>query len=103
MNFILKLKHWQVFLILIVALCISSFKIENNQTLTTILLLTGVIIYFSWMLLIGHALYQFLPGKIELNYNLFIINSFVWLTSYAALIIISDGEGMTFNGLAALP
>lgn len=27
----------------------------------------------------------------------------MWLTAYAAVMIISDGEGMTFNGLAALP
>jgi hypothetical protein len=103
MNFILELKHWQVFLILIAGLFISSLKIENNQTLTTILALTGIIIYFSWILFVGHGLYQLLPHKIELNYNLFIINSFVWLTAYVAVIVISDGEGMTFNGIAALP
>jgi hypothetical protein len=103
MNFILRLKHWQVFLILIVALFISNFKIEDNQTLTTILLLEGMTIYFSWMLFVGHGLYQLLPDKIEMNYNLFIINSFIWLTAYVIVMIISDGEGMKFTGLAALP
>jgi hypothetical protein len=52
MNFILRLKHWQVFLILIAALFISSFKIKDNQTLTTILLLTGMTIYFLWVLFV---------------------------------------------------
>ena len=82
---------------------VGSFKIDGNPTLTTILFLTGVLIYFSWILLVGHALFQLLPDRIELNYNLFIINSFIWLTSYAAVMIISEGEGMTFSGLAALP
>jgi hypothetical protein len=103
MNFILRLKHWQVFLALIVGLFVSSFNIEDNPTLTTILLLAGMTIYFSWMLFVGHGLYQLVPDKIELNYNLFIINSFVWLTAYIAIMIISDGEGMSFTGLSALP
>lgn len=103
MNFVLRLKHWQVFFALIVGLFISNFKIDGNQTLTTILLLTGMTIYFSWMLLVGHGLYQLLPDKIEMNYNLFIINSFVWLTAYVVVMIISDGQGMTFTGLVALP
>jgi hypothetical protein len=103
MNFFLRLKHWQVFLILISGLVASNFKIVDNQMLTAILLLIGMIIYFSWILFVGHGLYQLLPDKIELNYNLFIVNSFVWLAAYLAIMIISDGEGMTFTGLAALP
>jgi hypothetical protein len=103
MDFIPKLKHWQVFLALIVGLFLSNFKIEDNQTLTTILLLTGMTLYFSWMLFVGHGLYQLLPDQIDMNYNLFIINSFVWLTAYIVVMILSDGEGMTFTGLAALP
>jgi len=103
MNFILRLKHWQVFLILILGLFINNFTIEDNQTLTTILRLTGAVIYFSWGLLVGHGLYQIASDKLNLNYNLFLINSFVWLTAYMIVIIISDGQGMTFTGVEALP
>ena len=103
MKFILRLKHWQVFLILIAGLFISNFEIENNKTLTTILFLIGMTTYFSWILFVGHALYQLLPEKIELNYNLFLINSFIWLTSYIFVMVISDGQGMTFSGVEALP
>lgn len=103
MNFILRLKHWQVFLILIVGLFIGNFEIKDNQTLTTTLLLIGMTTYFAWILLVGHALYQLLPEKIELNYNLFLINSFIWLTSYIVVMAISDGQGMTFSGVEAIP
>ena len=103
MSFILKLKHWQAFLILIFGLFLNNFAIEDNQTLTTILSLIGGLIYFSWPIFIGYALYQFLPTRIELSYNLFLFNSFIYLISYSAVTIISDTEGMKFDGLAALP
>jgi hypothetical protein len=103
MNFILRLKHWQVFIILIIGLIIGNFEIEGKQTLTTILLLTGMLTYFSWILFVGHGLYQLLPNKIELNYNLFLMNSFIWLTAYIIVMVISDGQGMTFSGVEAIP
>jgi hypothetical protein len=103
MNFILRLKHWQVFIILIVGLFINNFTVIGEPTLTTILRVTGIIMFFGWGLLVGHSLYQLLREKIDLNYNLFLINSFIWLTSYVIVIVLSDGEGMTFNGVAALP
>ena len=103
MNFILRLKHWQIFPILVIGLFLSNFKIDGNQTLTTILLVTGLTFYFSWTLLVGHGLYQLIPDKFELNYNLFIVNSLVWLTAYITIMVLSDGLGMTFKGLAILP
>lgn len=71
MNSILKLKHWQVFIILIAGLILSNINIEGSPMLTTILILIGITTYFSWILLVGHGLYQVLPPRIEMNYNLF--------------------------------
>ncbi len=103
MNWILKLKSWQIFPVLILGLLLNNFTVEGNETLTTTLTLTGGMIYFSWLLFVGHGLYQLLPKRIGLNYNLFIINTGIWLTAYIVVVVISDGEGMSFNGLAALP
>ena len=103
MNFILRLKHWQIFLILIVGLLIHNLTIEDNPTLSTILQVSGGMVYFLWILLVGHSLYQLLPNKINLNYNLYIINTFVWLAAYIIVMVISDGQGMTFTGVEALP
>jgi hypothetical protein len=103
MNFILRAKHWQVFIPIILGMFLGNFQIENNGTLTTVFLLIGTALYFSWIFLVGLHLYKYLPEKIEMNPNLFILNSFIWFTTFCAVMIISDGVGMTFTGLAALP
>lgn len=103
MNFVLRLRHWQVFTIIIFGLVINNFTVVENPTLTITLRVIGILLYFSWGLLVGRGLYQLVPEKFDLNYNLFLINSFVWLTAYIVVMIVSDGEGMTFNGVAALP
>lgn len=63
-------------------------------------MITGGVIYSMWNLLVGHSLYQLLPGKIKLNYNLFLINSFVW---FAVFIFAELTPGKTFKGVEALP
>jgi hypothetical protein len=103
MNKILTLRNWQVFLILIAGLVLANVSIEDNPNLTLVFLLLGMTTYFAWILLTGHGLYQLLPGKIKLNYNLFIVNSGVWLVAYTVIMTISDGKGMTFTGFATLP
>src|SRR5882724_8232672 len=103
MKWMRKLKHWQVFLILLTATFINSFKVEENQVFTSILSLIGGLIYFSWWLAVGRGLFQRLPTGINLNYNFFIVNAFVWLIAYATVMLLSDGQGMTFSGLEAIP
>jgi hypothetical protein len=71
MRAILKLKHWQVFLYLVTGLLINNFTIEGNPSLTASLTIIGALIYFSWPLLVGHALYQLLPERINVNYSFF--------------------------------
>ncbi|SDC79991.1 hypothetical protein SAMN05216323_105213 [Williamwhitmania taraxaci] len=39
----------------------------------------------------------------DANYNFFLINIFIWFLAIVAIVILSDGKGMTFNGLAAIP
>lgn len=103
MIFFLKAKHWQIFLVLLFGLFNSNFTYVGEPTITVVVRVLGLLIYFSWILFVGHGLYDFLPKKINLNYNLFIINFFIWLTAYSIIIIVSDGEGMTFDGIAAIP
>jgi len=103
MAFVLKLKHWQVFAIIFAGLLMSNFQIENQKEVSIIISIIGTLLCFIWPLLIGHGLYQLLPERIYFNYNFFIINSFIWLAAYVAIMAISGGQGMTFHGLAALP
>lgn len=89
MTSVLRFKHWQVFLILILGLYLNNVRLPDNLTLTTILSVTGGIIYFSWIPIIGRALYRRLPKEIEFNYKLFVINSIIWLTAYSILTILT--------------
>jgi len=103
MNRILKAKHWQIFIFLIVGLIIGNIHIENNPTLNVILLLTGMLIYMVYPFSVGIELQAHLPKEIKLNSNLFLFNSFIWFLFYAATMILTDGEGYMFTGLKSLP
>jgi len=103
MTIFLTAKHWQIFVFLSIGLLINNSTVEGQPEITAVLRVTGLLIYFSWQLSIAHGLYNFLPAKVEMNYKLFIINWFVFIVACCAVLIYSDGEGMTFSGLAALP
>lgn len=103
MNRILKAKHWQIFILLIIGLIIGSINIENNTFLNVILLLTGMFIYMVYPFSIGIELQEYLPQAIKLNSNLFLFNSFIWFLAYSATMILTDGEGTMVTGIKALP
>ncbi|WP_194778309.1 hypothetical protein [Pararhodonellum marinum] len=103
MEKLLTAKHWQIFILLIFGLFVGGSRVENEPTINAILTTAGNLIYGIYPLAIGHFLQDYLPKKIELNYNFFLINFFIWITVSSAIMILSDGEGMTFNGLLAIP
>jgi hypothetical protein len=103
MRFVLTAKHWQVFLYLMLGMFINNFTVEGHEDITTILSIVGYVMVYSWPLVLGLELYNYLPEKIKLNYNLFVFNGFVALAAHVAVIIVSNGQGMTFDGLSALP
>lgn len=92
MNFILKLKHWQVFLILLLASITSNFELVDHESFNMAINTFGVIIYFLWYFAVGLELTEHLPPKIELGRTMFIINAFVLTLSMLILIIVFDGE-----------
>lgn len=100
---VLKLKHRQIFIISMIAGGMANFTIGGSETLTLAISLTGTFIYFLWPLLVSHSLFQLVHHRIKLSYNFFLINAFIVLISYVSIMIISNGAGMTFTGLAALP
>lgn len=103
MNRILKAKHWQIFILLIIGLIIGSINIENNALLNVVFLLTGMFIYMVYPFSIGIELQEYLPKEINLNSNLFLFNSFIWFLAYSATMILTDGEGTMVTGIKALP
>lgn len=100
---LLKGEHWQFFLIIIFGFILQTLDIEEKPIINIIFKLVGAFFYFSWIILAGNTLFQILPKKIELNFNLWVGNTFIWTMTYLAITIISDGKGMTFNGIEAIP
>ncbi|MER2997400.1 hypothetical protein [Pontibacter populi] len=103
MKTILRLKHWQVFLILLLIMLIGNTEIGGQEDLNIFLSLTGLLLYLTILVAYGHYLYDYLPRRVELNYNLFIINSFIFAVVVIAATTLFGPEGLHLTGLYALP
>ena len=101
MNFILKLKHWQVFLILLISSIASNFTWENHQLFNLGLNSLGLIIYFLWYFAVGLELTEHLPPRIELARTMFIINGFVLIFSILVIGAVFNGQ-FSSNGFLGL-
>jgi len=98
MDIILKLKHWQIFLIFCLGSLTSNFTLENEEFVTAVINAFGLIIYFFWYFSVGLELTEYLPPRIELPKTLFIINAFLLLLSFSVILILFDGS-FTGTGL----
>ncbi|AHM59328.1 hypothetical protein D770_05305 [Flammeovirgaceae bacterium 311] len=103
MKFILTAKHWQLFLILLFGMFLNNFTVEGAPLVNTMLTVLGFLIIYTWPLVLGIELHRYLPERIEISSTLFLINGMISLCAYCIIIIISDGQGMTFTGWSALP
>lgn len=103
MKSILRLKHWQIFLVLVISGIMYNFTIEGDQLSTMIIRIVGAIIYSLWPILTGNELNQFLPKKVTVNFNFFLINILISLCTFISILVLSNGEGMTFTGIYAIP
>lgn len=102
MSFILKLKHWQVFILIMIAGICTNSTVENNPDLDRILFFIGSLFFLLWPLILGHELYLHVPKKISLRYTLFIVNGFIWVAADVILIFVFDGSFESNNGLVVL-
>jgi len=103
MKSILRLRHWQVFIILMLGLAISNLSHDSDPSLAPLLSVTGGTLYFLWPLVTAIGLYELLPTGVSLNFKLFIFNSFVWLAAHIVIIFISRDGTVTFNNTDLLP
>jgi len=98
MNFILKLKHWQIFILLFVASIMSNFTWVDHDLFNMAFNLSGILLYLTWYFIIGLELSEYLPKKIELPTTMFVINGFVLVLSIVVLIMFFDGS-FSSNGI----
>ena len=98
-----RLKSWQAFLYVIVALFLINFTIVGNNFATAVLHVIGMLMYFSWYVLIGHELYHLVPSKIGYSYNLFVVNYCLLVTLFGILVFLFvDGGQIHLTGAPAL-
>lgn len=103
MRAILKAKHWQIFLFLMLLSFIGNISIDDSSTLETILDTLFLIALVSFPLILGNELYEYVPDNVKLNYNLFLVNGVVVLLIVGVALVFGDGQHYEFSGLEALP
>lgn len=82
---------------------VGNTTIEGYSTVNDVLGVIGVVLFFSILIAYGHYLYDYLPRKIELNYNLFIINAFLTIGTLLAVAILTEANEVSLTGIYALP
>lgn len=103
MRAILKAKHWQIFLFLMLLSFIGNMSIDDSSTLETIFDTLFLIAIVSFPLILGNELYEYLPDNVKLNYNFFLVNGVLVLLIVGAALVFGDGQHYEFSGLEALP
>jgi hypothetical protein len=103
MKAILKAKHWQIFLILMLLSFIGNISISDSSILEIIFGSLFLLAIVSFPLLIGNELYEYVPENVKLNYNLFLVNGALVLLIVGIALVFGDGQHYEFSGLAALP
>ena len=103
MERILKAKHYQLFLIPIIGVFVGNTTITGEPTYSALFGIVGFWIFMTYPFLIGYSIQKYIPDNISLNNNLFQINFLIILCAYSVVMILSDGQGMTFSGLEAIP
>lgn len=94
----MKAKTWQIFILLILGIFISNFSIDNDPVFTSLISILGGVIYFIYPFSLAHLLQVYLPSRVKLSHNFYLINTFIWAATYSSIIIITDGRGMVFRG-----
>jgi hypothetical protein len=108
MNTILKLKHWQLFGLMIGAMIISSFDdMSTSKIIWAISMLLFVAIYFSWFWVMGINLYPKLPPTVNLNLSRFKLFMFIPAVYIVIISLVLGGisigtQGDRTSGYAAI-
>ena len=100
---LLKTQPWVIFILLIVGLLMSNFTVDNDTLTTLILKIIGCTICFIYPFTVGCILTDYLPERVRLNFNFYLVNSFIWFMTYSIITVFSDGQDKTFTGFLAIP
>ena len=79
LQFILYMKNWEVFLLLLLGLLLQRNSIESQHVLGTLLSSTGNIMIVGWVVMAGHALSPYSHERSHMPYRIFTVCSLLWL------------------------
>lgn len=82
---------------------VGNTTLEDYPGVNDALIIISTVLFFSILVAYGHYLCDYLPKKIELNYNLFIINAFLTIAITIAIAILTESNEVKFTGIYALP
>ena len=103
MKSVLELKHWQVFLVIILTSIFSDIVPESLPVASSILSLLAALAIFMWPLSIGYEMNYLLPPKIKLSPVLFILNGFLIVAALSLSVVLGEDLSYRGNGFGAIP
>ncbi|SFF88487.1 hypothetical protein SAMN05421739_101241 [Pontibacter chinhatensis] len=82
---------------------VGNTTIEGYPAVNDGFIIISAVLFFSIFIAYNHYLYNYLPRKVELNYNLVIINAFLSIATTIAIAILTESNEVKFTGIYALP
>jgi hypothetical protein len=87
MNKILQLKHWQVFIILML-----PFFFRSSSTIGAIISMLWCVLWIAWIMIIGVAAYNKLPTKYPISKSYFEVSGIFVIGYFVIIAIVFDGS-----------
>lgn len=69
---------------------VGNTTIGGYPAVNDVLGVIGAVLFFTILIAYGHYLYDYLPRKVELSYNLFIINAFLTTATLIAVAVLTE-------------
>jgi hypothetical protein len=101
-DFVLRAKHWQVFLLLVPMLILVNLIIVSSPLLSGFISAVWCCIYLTWFALLGNSLFALLPRVVHYNLTWFTLDIALLMMASTAVIILTDDRQFQGEGLAAL-
>ena len=102
MNWILKIKHWQIFLLLFPFMIMASIEFGENTGNLYLINLVGIIIILLWSFILTDELIKIVSKEFNLKTNFYYFNAILTLVTIISISIIYEGEEAEFSGIYAL-
>ncbi|AUC81381.1 hypothetical protein [Lacinutrix sp. Bg11-31] len=102
MNWILKAKHWQIFLLLFPFIILTSIDFQGDLGNLYWINLIGFSAILIWLFLLTKELIKMVPKQYGLKINLYYINAILFSVVYFSAMYLNDGNDVNFSGIYAL-